>query len=311
MHFGDILERNRAFVRGHTPCPLPEAEPVDLAVVACYDPRLDDLLPKALGLEPGRAFFLRTAGGLVRPDSSSLRSLALAVYMFGVKEIVVVGHTSCRMAQFQTSAFIDAFRKRGVARDAFGTQDLREWAGAIPDPARGVHLSVSGIRAASFIPRDLVVAGAVLDDATGALEVVLQPGEAPAPAPEAAAPPEGAAAESQPAPPAGSTTPAEPAEAEDRRESDPFLSAMTSFVRTLEDEAGLRRELRELGAEMDRQPSPIVKLGLLESFIRKSAARSKSVADAYAELRREVAAASRRWDSQEVVRFFESWVRRR
>jgi carbonic anhydrase len=106
--------------------------------------------------------------------------LALAVYMFGVGEVLVVGHTSCRMAAFSASSFIDAFRARGTPREAFGPADLRDWAGAIPDPRGGVRAAVATLRAAPCLPRDLIVAGLVLDDASGVLEVVVPPAEKPA-----------------------------------------------------------------------------------------------------------------------------------
>jgi carbonic anhydrase len=192
-----ILERNQAFVRGRAPSPLPPPERMRLAVVACYDPRLDPLLLPSLGLAPGEAFLLRTAGALVQPGSASLRSLGLAVFMFGVTEVLVVGHAACRMAAFDSAAFIDSFRGRGVPREAFGNDDLRTWAGAIPSPRQGVLLSASNIQTAQFLPRDVTVAGVVLDEATGALEVVLRPGEispAALPARPSAAP----AAESSP-----------------------------------------------------------------------------------------------------------------
>jgi carbonic anhydrase len=200
-----ILERNRAFVAGRQARPLPPPERMRLAVVACYDPRLDPLLLPALGLSPGDAFLLRTAGALVQPGSGSLRSLGLAVFMFGVTEVLIVGHAACRMAAFDSAWFIDAFRGRGVPREAFGPDDLRTWAGAIPSPRQGVLLSAANVAAAPFLPRDVSVAGAVLDEATGALQPVLSPGEIPAatagvaPAPEAPPAPEAAREAPRPA----------------------------------------------------------------------------------------------------------------
>jgi hypothetical protein len=55
---------------------------------------------------------------------------------------------------FEANAFIDAFRRRGLSREAFGTQDLRVWAGAIASPRAGVLESVAAIHAASFLPKD-------------------------------------------------------------------------------------------------------------------------------------------------------------
>src|SRR5688572_7045242 len=170
MFLDDIFERNRGWVRGRKPQPLPPVSTMRLAVVGCYDPRLDPLLLPALGLEPGDAFLLRSAGALLQPHSTSMRSLGLAIYMFGVTEVLIVGHAACRMAMFDSAAFIEEFRRRGVPRDAFGDESLRTWAGAIASPRQGVLQSVAAVRSAPFVPKDVRVAGVVLDEATGALE---------------------------------------------------------------------------------------------------------------------------------------------
>lgn len=311
MHIDDILEHNRGFVRTRSARALPPADKVDLAIVACYDPRLDELLLPALGLAPGQAIVIRTGGALVHQGGAALRTLALATFMFGVTEVIVVGHTSCRMATFDSLAFIDAFRRRNVPREAFGVDDLRTWAGAIADPKRGAQQSVANILAAPVLPKDLRVAGLLLDDATGALEVVVRPGEIPAvgeTAPVTPSPPEpatqtpapraeAAVAGPAPAPPAKSHAPSEIVK-------DPMAVAIASFIQTLESKAGLSQDLRQLRLELERQQNPVVKFGLLESFIRRAAADSKEVADAYRRLQNGVTAAHRRWDPQEVVHYF-------
>jgi len=178
MRFATILERNRRFVQGRARTPLPPSAPLPLIVVACHDPRLDPLLRPALGLADDEALILRAPAAGVAPESSTLRNLCVAVHMFDAEEVLVLGHTSCRMADFDTSAFIEAFRKRGVPREAFGSEDIRTWVGAIPDPRRGVLSSIAAITASPCLPRGLPVGGLVLDDETGGLEVVLKPGEA-------------------------------------------------------------------------------------------------------------------------------------
>jgi hypothetical protein len=104
-----------------------------------------------------------------------MRSLGLAIFMFGVTDVLIVGHAACRMAQFDTAAFIEEFRRRGVAREAFGDESLRTWAGAIASPRQGVLSSVAAVREAPFVPRDVRVAGVVLDEESGALEVIVRP----------------------------------------------------------------------------------------------------------------------------------------
>jgi hypothetical protein len=82
------------------------------------------------------------------------------------------------MAAFDTGAFIEEFRRRGVPREAFGDEDLRAWAGAIASPRQGVLVSVAAVREAPFVPRDVRVGGVVLDEVSGELEVVVRPDQA-------------------------------------------------------------------------------------------------------------------------------------
>jgi carbonic anhydrase len=308
MDLDAILERNRGYVRRREASALPPAETIRLAVVACYDPRLDGMLLPALGLAPGDAFLLRTAGTLLQPGSSSMRSLGLAVFMFGVGEVIVLGHTSCRMARFDTSRFIESFRDRGVDRAAFGDQDLRAWAGTIPDPRRGVAISVANILAAPFFPRDLAIAGCVLDDATGAIEVVVKPGERPVvgggasfvePIPQAAAP--AAVAPPAHAPAAQSAVrPAEAAGEPAAAAADPLLDAVDSLADVLRGRARWRDELHKLRQDIDREGSPIAKLRIVERFVRAAASDSNEVRGAFERLRHEAATGGRGIDFEEL-----------
>jgi len=298
MFVEEILARNRTYVLGRTPRPLALPSQIDLAVITCYDPRLDDLLRPALRLEEGKAFLIRTAGAYVAVGGDPLRSLALAVYLFGVRQVAVVGHAGCRMAAFDTAAFIDAFRRRGVPREAFGPADLRAWAGALPDPRRGVLASVSAIRATPFLPRDLSVCGLLLDESSGALEMTQAPDQAvpegaaflPPPAgpePEPAAKPGRAA----PPPPPAASGAARPTDAS------PALEAARSLVRTLAASSGWARDFKHLREDLARDAGPLTRLQDLERFIQKAAADSKDVAQALDRLRRETRAAGRLSDA--------------
>jgi carbonic anhydrase len=173
----DLLKRNQAFATKRQAQPLPELQALDLALVACFDPRLNELLRPALGLASGEGFMLRTAGALVAEGSTALRSLAMAVLMFDIRQVFVLGHSTCRMASFKSNEFIETFGSRGVQRSAFGTEDLRTWAGAIPNPREGVKQSLAAISAAPFIPADILLAGGVLDDKTGRIELIARPSE--------------------------------------------------------------------------------------------------------------------------------------
>jgi carbonic anhydrase len=316
MPLSEILERNRAFLQGRKPEPLPPPEAVSQLILACYDLRLDTLLHGALGLDLGNEFLVRSAGAAVSPAGDPLRSIALAVYLFDVKGIAVVGHTSCRMATFDTTRFIEAFRRRGVPRDGFGHDDLRVWAGAIADPKRGVQASVGVLRAAPCLPRDLEICGLVLDDTTGALEVVVKPDEAVpgvagGPGLPAEAEPEHAEreAEAQPsrgepeqksaAAPAASAAKAQaPAGAPDLNR---LLAAARTLVQTAEAQAVWRYEVRRLRAELHAEPNPITRVRLIHGFVQKAIADSREVAAALDRLKREAQGAHVQLDEAQLM----------
>jgi carbonic anhydrase len=319
MLFEEILERNRAFVRDRTPSPLPPPGVVPLAVVACSDPRLDELLAPALGIEDGKAILLRSFGAVVAPSGDLLRSLALGVCLFGVSRVWVVGHKGCRMAGFESAPFIEAFRRRGVRREAFGEGDLRAWVGAIPDPKRGVLSAIAAITAAPMLPRDLAVGGFVLDEESGALEVVQRPGEAPIPEPPTVAaappsavePPRGAESIEPPRAPdvAAKPGPRAPGGAAHHPPQPPVSGPppLGQAVRTLANTlsaARWREELRLLQSELDEQVSPLQQIALLENFVRKAAAESRTVGEAFENLKRVVGPAGRRPGPRELVNLF-------
>lgn len=278
MFVDDLLERNRAFVARRQAQPLPPVEPVRLAVVGCYDPRLDPLLRPSLGLPEGHGFLFRTAGAIVTPDGNILRSLALAVFLFEVREILVLGHTSCRMAAFDVKAFIDAFRRRGVPREGFGAGDLRTWAGAIPNPRHGVLASAAAIAEAPFLPNDLAIAGGILDDTTGEIEIVLRPGETvepPAkPAPEAAEP----VAKEPPAPP-----PPPPAEA-----LSPALDALYKTVDLLAGQSHMYASLAQLRHSLQQEKYPLNQLALIRKFVQSGTADTQELKELFTRVRDEL-----------------------
>jgi len=322
MRLDAILERNKEFVRGRAPRPLPPPEAVPIAVVGCYDPRLDDLLRPALGLSPGEAILLRAAGARLAPGGDPLRSLGLAAFLFGITEILVVGHTSCRMAMFEANAFIDAFRRRGLTRDAFGQEDLRVWAGAIASPRAGVLESIAAIHAAAFMPKDIAVSGLILNDETGALEVIAKPGQAtaaapaaaateaasapatpvppasPAPAASAVAPPPGrvASAPTATSAPSAGATPAPVAPRfDDRQINSPevreLLASLGDLLQHFDWKGHWEEKVQALRLELSRTANPFKRLQLLEDFYKRAAAESREVGAAYQEVRRRAAGA--------------------
>lgn len=92
--FDDVLTANQAY---SADVELPDLEARaarGLAVLTCMDSRIEPLA--MLGLLPGDAKILRNAGARVTDDV--LRTLVLASHLLGVDRVMVVAHTSCRMA---------------------------------------------------------------------------------------------------------------------------------------------------------------------------------------------------------------------
>jgi carbonic anhydrase len=316
MYLDGIVERNRRYVLERAASPLPPPTAVRTVVISCYDPPLEGLLAPALGLGAGEAIILKTAGGAVTPGGDPLHSLAMALFLFGATEVVVVGHTGCRMAGFEASPFIDAFRRRGVPREAFGPQDLRAWAGAVPDARRGVEASVAAVLQAPFLPRDVAVSGLLLDDATGALEVVCRPGETvaagaqPEPA-QSTAPVDGPPADSPAPPPAAAravaTGDAAPSPAVvDRLGTDlgGAVSAVRSFVRALEARTAWRDALAGLRQDLARERNPLLQVALVEGFMKRATADSREVAAAFQSLKREVVSGRSSFAWEDLVQIF-------
>jgi carbonic anhydrase len=299
MFFNEVLARNEAFRKGRRPQPLPPAQVRQLAVLACYDPRLDELIRPSLGLAMGEAILVRSAGARIGPTGDPIRSLALAVYLFDVREVLVLGHKACRLAQFDSLQFVNSFRGRGVARDAFGAEDLRVWAGALASPEQGVRDAVTVLRSAPFLPRDLVVSGFVLDEETGAVDLVVRPDEAVAAA--TPAPPAHASEAGHGEPP---PQPAPHAHAAPRKERAPGqappplpgghvpdvaltdgMEALSAFLDEVEQVSVWRGALRQLRSDLAREHHPVARLRLVESFMRRAGSDARHARESFEHLR--------------------------
>ena len=107
--FADVLAANEAFAGSTRLSELEARAAKGLAVLTCMDSRIDPL--GMLGLVPGDAKILRNAGARVTEDV--LRTLVLAHYLLGVDRVMVVAHTSCRMAGGEEHDVHDAIRAAG------------------------------------------------------------------------------------------------------------------------------------------------------------------------------------------------------
>jgi carbonic anhydrase len=180
----EILEHNRRFLEEtHLPqiSHLPRKH---TAVVTCMDCRLVGMFEQALGLERGDVVELRTAGATIatpereRAASDLIRSLAGAIYLLGVREVLVIGHTSCGLARVDPATLTASMQALGVDPQhliaSYGLGDIQglvRWLGAFDDLQSNVREVVQVIRSSPFLPA-IPVHGLVIDISTGRLELV-------------------------------------------------------------------------------------------------------------------------------------------
>ncbi len=180
----EILASNARFLeREHLPA-IGHAPRKQMAVVTCMDCRLVGMFEQALGLERGDVVELRTAGATIslpereQARNDLIRSLAGAVYLLGVRKVVVVGHTNCGLSRADPVTLTASMQALGVdpqkliEEQGLGDmQGLLRWFGFFEDVHINVRETVNVIRNSPFLPR-IPVHGFVIDINTGKLELV-------------------------------------------------------------------------------------------------------------------------------------------
>ena len=154
--FSDVLAANAEYAESARFPDLEARAAKGLAVLTCMDSRIDPL--GMLGLQRGDAKILRNAGARVTDDV--LRTLVLASYLLGVDRVMVVAHTSCRMAGGTEQDVHDAIRDAGgpdTRSLSFLTTDDQESA---------VRDDVQRVRSSPYLS-GLVVGGFIYDLSTG------------------------------------------------------------------------------------------------------------------------------------------------
>ncbi len=190
MVIDEILDHNERFVQRDTLSSIGHAPRRRMAVVTCMDCRLVQMFEQALGLERGDVLELRTAGATIskpeRADGANdlIRSLAGGIYLLGVREVAVIGHTQCGLAHANPTALTASMQALGVDPQALiekeklgNVRGLMNWLGAFDDVHINVKEVVNVIRDSPYLPK-IPVHGLVIDINTGELEVVDRGGTA-------------------------------------------------------------------------------------------------------------------------------------
>lgn len=181
MMLDEILQYNKTFVKNkkYEPYITDKFPDKKIAIVSCMDTRLTELLPAALGIKNGDAKIIKNAGGTIsHPYGDVVRSLLIAVYELGVKEILVIGHTDCGARLTDGSKMIEKMISRGVTEESIDRIkdsgiDLDSWLRGFQDLNKSIIKSVSLLQDHPLIPGDIKVYGLVLDTVTGELEKIL------------------------------------------------------------------------------------------------------------------------------------------
>lgn len=176
-----LLEHNRSFVdnREYEQFQTDKFPDKNLAVLACMDARLVELLPKAMGLKNGDAKLIKNAGALVtHPWGSVMRSLLVAIYELRAEEICVVAHRDCGMNAIDPARILDAACQRGVSADTLATLrsagiNLEGWLKGFDNVEDSVRHTVNVIRTHPLMPRDVPVHGLVINPVTGQLDLIV------------------------------------------------------------------------------------------------------------------------------------------
>lgn len=173
----ELLSFNRSFVesKGYEKYITDKYPDKKIAIVTCMDTRLTELLPAALGIRNGDVKMIKNAGGTINhPFGSAMRSLLVAIYELGVKEVMIIGHTDCGVQHMDSELMLKHMRERGVSQDHIDMMEycdvnLRQWLSGFNDTEEAVRKSVTLVRHHPLVPDDITVRGFIMDSVTGEL----------------------------------------------------------------------------------------------------------------------------------------------
>ena len=176
----DFLQYNEAFVNlklyeRYQTSKYPDKS---VAIVACMDTRMTELLPAALGIKNGDVKLIKNAGAVIAdPFDSTMRSLLIAVYELGVNEIMIVGHYDCGVQHMDGKLMLHHMVERGVDPKEldflnYCGHNVEEWLTGFSCVHESVEKSVDLVRKHPLMPKDVNVQGFIMDPNTGRVEPV-------------------------------------------------------------------------------------------------------------------------------------------
>lgn len=162
-NFADLLGANKEYASTFKSNGLSGEARKGLAIVTCMDSRIDPL--HIVGMEAGDAKILRNAGARVTEDV--LRTLVLATHLLGVKRVLVMPHTDCKMASGEEQEIHAAIlEKSGI--DTRGIE-IR----TVKDQMKALITDIQRIESYPLLAKNVKVMGAVFSVESGALTPVI------------------------------------------------------------------------------------------------------------------------------------------
>ena len=163
IEFNELFAANSDFQAGFKSQDLTGFALKGLAIVTCMDSRIEPL--KVVGLKAGDAKILRNAGARVTEDV--LRTLVLATHLLGVKRVLVMPHTDCKMASGEEHEIHAAIlEKSGI--DTRGIE-IR----TVKDQMKALVTDIQRIESYPLLAKNVKVMGAVFNVETGKLTPVI------------------------------------------------------------------------------------------------------------------------------------------
>lgn len=126
----------------------------------------------------GDVKIIKNAGGVVsHAFGSVVRSLLVAIFELGVEEIMVIGHTDCGVQHINSNMMIGHMINRGVSEENIDIMkycgiDFEKWLEGFDNVETSVHETVKFLKEHPLIPKDVRIAGYVMDSVTGELNPI-------------------------------------------------------------------------------------------------------------------------------------------
>ncbi|MFG1813770.1 beta-class carbonic anhydrase [Kribbella sp. NPDC049174] len=157
--FEDLLAANADYAKEFAYGGFDGIAHAGVGVVTCMDSRIPPL--EMLGLKPGDAKVLRSAGG--RVTEVTMTGLVLGVQLLGVRRIMIIPHTRCAMAAMSE----DDLRRQveTAAGKPAGYLPIH----VIPDQLEALRHDVTAVRDHPLIGDDILVGGFMYDVDNGRL----------------------------------------------------------------------------------------------------------------------------------------------